>query len=154
MIEITYENLTQLGSSTTVPISPDQAVLEKVCNPHLKELYLVRFIIPEFTSLCPITHQPDFANFVIDYVPYEFLIESKSLKLFIASFRNYGIFHEDCTVRIGKRLVDVLSPKWLRIGGYWFPRGGIPINIFWQTGAKPNDLWIPPVQEISPYHGR
>ena len=92
---------------------------------------------PEFTSLCPVTGQPDFAHLVIDYVPGDWLVELKSLKLYLDSFRNHGAFHEDCTVAIGKRLAALLEPKWLRIGGYWYPRGGIPIDVFWQTGKLP-----------------
>jgi 7-cyano-7-deazaguanine reductase len=153
MAETIYENLTQLGGRTGIPESPDQAVLESVRNPHLGTLYLVRFAAPEFTSLCPITGQPDFAHLVIDYVPDELLVESKSLKLFLSSYRNHGAFHEDCTVGIGKRLVDALSPLWLRIGGYWFPRGGIPIDVFWQTDPPPDGLWLPD-QGVAPYRGR
>ncbi|MDR3436188.1 preQ(1) synthase [Telmatospirillum sp.] len=153
MVETIYGNLTQLGGPGKIPETPDQAVLETVRNPHLGTLYVVRFTAPEFTSLCPITGQPDFAHLVIDYVPDELLVESKSLKLFLASFRNHGAFHEDCTVNIGKRLVDALSPLWLRIGGYWFPRGGIPIDVFWQTGVPPEGLWLPD-QGVAPYRGR
>ncbi len=153
MVEGIYDNLTQLGGPAAIPASPDQAVLETVRNPHPGTLYLVRFAAPEFTSLCPITGQPDFAHLVIDYVPDELLVESKSLKLFLTSFRNHGAFHEDCTVGIGKRLVDALSPLWLRIGGYWFPRGGIPIDVFWQTAAPPEGLWLPD-QGVPSYHGR
>ena len=119
-----YENLTQLGGKSELPQSPEAAVLEKVPNPQAGTNYLVRFTAPEFTSLCPITGAPDFAHLMIDYVPGDWLVESKSLKLFLGSFRNHGAFHEDCTVSIGKRLVDLLEPVWLRIGGYWYPRGG------------------------------
>ncbi|MEM9630151.1 MAG: preQ(1) synthase [Pseudomonadota bacterium] len=148
-----YENLTQLGSSTEIPDDPDKAVLEKVPNPQAGTKYMVRFVAPEFTSLCPITGAPDFAHLVIDYVPRDFLVESKSLKLFLGSFRNHGAFHEDCTVSIGKRLVDLLDPEWLRIGGYWYPRGGIPIDVFYQTGPAPEGVWIPE-QGVAPYRGR
>jgi 7-cyano-7-deazaguanine reductase len=148
-----YENLTQLGSSTELPDNPDKAVLEKVPNPQAGTGYMVRFVAPEFTSLCPITGAPDFAHLVIDYVPRDFLVESKSLKLFLGSFRNHGAFHEDCTVSIGKRLVDLLDPEWLRIGGYWYPRGGIPIDVFYQTGPAPDGVWIPD-QGVAPYRGR
>ncbi|NKX64369.1 NADPH-dependent 7-cyano-7-deazaguanine reductase QueF [Labrenzia sp. 5N] len=148
-----YENLTQLGSSTELPDDPDKAVLEKVPNPQAGTGYMVRFVAPEFTSLCPITGAPDFAHLVIDYVPRDFLVESKSLKLFLGSFRNHGAFHEDCTVSIGKRLVDLLDPEWLRIGGYWYPRGGIPIDVFYQTGPTPDGVWIPD-QGVAPYRGR
>ncbi|MES0883734.1 preQ(1) synthase [Roseibium sp. SCP14] len=148
-----YENLTQLGSSTELPHDPEKAVLEKVPNPQAGTGYMVRFVAPEFTSLCPITGAPDFAHLVIDYVPRDFLVESKSLKLFLGSFRNHGAFHEDCTVSIGKRLVDLLDPEWLRIGGYWYPRGGIPIDVFYQTGPAPEGVWIPE-QGVAPYRGR
>jgi 7-cyano-7-deazaguanine reductase len=148
-----YENLTQLGSSTEIPDDPEKAVLEKVPNPQAGTKYMVRFVAPEFTSLCPITGAPDFAHLVIDYVPRDLLVESKSLKLFLGSFRNHGAFHEDCTVSIGKRLVDLLEPEWLRIGGYWYPRGGIPIDVFYQTGPAPEGVWIPE-QGVAPYRGR
>lgn len=148
-----YKNLTQLGGNTVLPKSPEEAVLEKVPNPQKGTDYLVRFTAPEFTSLCPITGQPDFASLMIDYVPDGWLVESKSLKLFLGSFRNHGAFHEDCTVSIAKRLVELLSPKWLRIGGYWYPRGGIPIDVFYQTGEAPKTVWIPD-QGVPPYRGR
>ena len=148
-----YENLTQLGTATELPDDPEKAVLEKVPNPQAGTQYMVRFVAPEFTSLCPITGAPDFAHLVIDYVPRDFLVESKSLKLFLGSFRNHGAFHEDCTVSIGKRLVDLLNPEWLRIGGYWYPRGGIPIDVFYQTGPAPDGVWIPE-QGVAPYRGR
>ncbi|MDA8229733.1 MAG: preQ(1) synthase [Magnetospirillum sp.] len=146
-------HLTQLGHSSPLPASPDEAVLETVPNPHPGTLYLVRFAAPEFTSLCPITGQPDFAHLVIDYVPEQALIESKSLKLFLGSFRNHGAFHEDCTVTIAKRLIDAAEPKWLRIAGYWYPRGGIPIDVFWQSATPPEGLWLPD-QGVPPYRGR
>jgi 7-cyano-7-deazaguanine reductase len=143
----------QLGRPAAIPSSPDEAVLDRVENPHRDENYVARFTVPEFTTLCPITGQPDFAHFVIDYVPDRFLVESKSLKLYLASFRNHGAFHEDCTVAIGKRLAKLLEPRWLRIGGYWYPRGGMPIDVFWQTGAPPKGLWLPD-QGVPPYRGR
>ncbi len=145
--------LTQLGQATALPESPDKAVLERVPNSQQDIDYLVRFTAPEFTSLCPMTGQPDFAHLVIDYVPDAWLVESKSLKLYLGSFRNHGAFHEDCTVAIGRRLVEELAPRWLRIGGYWYPRGGMPIDVFWQTGAPPKDLWLPD-QGVAPYRGR
>jgi 7-cyano-7-deazaguanine reductase len=148
-----HRNLTQLGGKTRLPASPEDAVLEKVPNPHPRATYLVRFTCPEFTALCPITGQPDFAHLVIDYVPRRFLVESKSLKLYLGSFRNHGAFHEDCTVTIARRLVETLRPKWLRIGGYWYPRGGMPIDIFYQTDAPPRGLWLPD-QGVAPYRGR
>lgn len=148
-----YDNLTMLGGDTKQPASPDEAVLERVPNPQAGTDYCVRFVAPEFTSLCPITGQPDFAHLVIDYVPGDWLVESKSLKLFLTSFRNHGSFHEDCTIKVGKRVVETLDPKWLRIGGYWYPRGGIPIDVFYQTGPAPEGVWIPE-QGVAPYRGR
>jgi 7-cyano-7-deazaguanine reductase len=145
--------LRQLGTATSVPASPDVALLERVPYPHPRAHCLVRFTAPEFTSLCPITGQPDFAHLVIDYSPRRWLVESKSLKLYLQSFRNHGAFHEDCTIAIARRLVDFLAPRWLRIGGYWFPRGGMPIDIFWQSGRPPAGLWIPD-QGVAPYRGR
>jgi 7-cyano-7-deazaguanine reductase len=147
------DSLTQLGRSSELPASPDQARLETIANPHRESLYLVRFSCPEFTSLCPVTGQPDFAHLVIDYVPKERLVESKSLKLFLGSFRNQGAFHEDCTLTIAKRLEEVLVPVWLRIGGYWYPRGGMPIDVFYQSGAPPAGLWLPD-PGVPPYRGR
>ncbi|HLJ18629.1 MAG TPA: preQ(1) synthase [Stellaceae bacterium] len=145
--------LTQLGQPTRLPESPGAAVLERVSNPHPGTVYLVRFTAPEFTVLCPITGQPDFAHFVIDYVPRLWLVESKSLKLYLGSFRNQAGFHEDCTLAIAKRLTREIAPRWLRIGGYWFPRGGMPIDVFYQTGAPPRGLWLPD-QGVAPYRGR
>lgn len=145
--------LKQLGKPTPLPVTPDAAELERVPNPHPDKRYLTRFTVPEFTSLCPITGQPDFAHLVIDYVPGKWLVESKSLKLYLGAFRNHGAFHEDCTVAIAERLVKLLVPRWLRIGGYWFPRGGMPIDVFWQTGRPPVDVWIPD-QGVPPYRGR
>ncbi|KIQ02803.1 MULTISPECIES: preQ(1) synthase [Rhizobium/Agrobacterium group] len=145
--------LSQLGAQVASPESPEKAVLEKVPNGNAGTDYVVRFTAPEFTSLCPMTGQPDFAHIVIDYIPGDFLVESKSLKLFLHSFRNHGAFHEDCSVYIAKRLVDLLQPKWLRIGAYWYPRGGIPIDVFWQTGAPPEGVWLPE-QGVATYRGR
>jgi 7-cyano-7-deazaguanine reductase len=147
------KTLTQLGRNVAIPESPEYAVLERAANPHPNQRYVARFTAPEFTSLCPITGQPDFALLLIDYVPNRWLIESKSLKLYLASFRNHGSFHEDCTVSIGRKLVEIAKPHWLRIGGYWYPRGGIPIDVFWQTGKPPANVWIPD-QGIAPYRGR
>lgn len=145
--------LSQLGRGSAAPNSPQEAVLERVPNPHKDTNYLVRFTVPEFTSICPVTGQPDFAHLVLDYVPDQWLVESKSLKLYLTSFRNHGAFHEDCTVGIGRRLVDELAPRWLRIGGYWYPRGGMPIDVFWQHGKLPSGLWLPD-QGVPPYRGR
>src|SRR5579871_5281608 len=123
-----------LGAQAKTAQSPDEARLDRVPNPHPDVDYVARFTQPEFTSLCPVTGQPDFAHLVIDYVPDQHLIESKSLKLYLGAFRNHGAFHEDCTLGIGKRIVSAIAPKWLRIGGYWYPRGGMPIDVFYQTG--------------------
>lgn len=144
---------THLGQTSALPASPDEAVLDYPANPQTGTLYLVRFAAPEFTSLCPVTGQPDFAHLVIDYVPNETIVESKSLKLFLGSFRNHAAFHEDCTVGIGQRLFAELKPYWLRIGGYWYPRGGIPIDVFWQSGTPPDSVWVPD-QGVSSYRGR
>jgi 7-cyano-7-deazaguanine reductase len=148
-----YENLNQLGKQTEIPDDPDKAVLERVQNPQADIDYFVRFTAPEFTSLCPMTGAPDFAHLVIDYVPGDWLVESKSLKLFLGSFRNHGAFHEDCTISIARRIADFTEAKWLRIGGYWYPRGGIPIDVFYQTGPAPKDVWIPE-QGVAGYRGR
>jgi len=153
MTETIYSGLTQLGSKTAIPDSPEAAVLEKVPNPEPGMTYLVRFVAPEFTTLCPLTGQPDFAHLVIDYVPGPSLVESKSLKLFLTAFRNQGGFHEATTLAIAKRLVEEIAPQWLRIGGYWYPRGGMPIDVFYQTGPAPEGLWLPD-QGVPPYRGR
>jgi 7-cyano-7-deazaguanine reductase len=145
--------LDQLGRHVAPPASPEAAVLERVPNPHPDTPYAARFTAPEFTSLCPVTGQPDFAHLVIDYVPKVWLIESKSLKLYLGAFRNHGAFHEDCTVAIGKRLAGLLEPHFLRIGGYWYPRGGMPIDVFWQAGELPANVWLPD-QGVQPYRGR
>lgn len=143
-----------LGKQLTgIPESPEKAILDRVPNPHSDTQYVARFSAPEFTSLCPVTGQPDFAHLVIDYVPGDWLVESKSLKLYLAAFRNHGAFHEDCTVAIGKRLVKLLEPQFFRIGGYWFPRGGIPIDVFWQHGTLPKNVWLPD-QGVPAYRAR
>ncbi len=144
---------TKLGQQVGLPATPSEAELDRVPNPHPGTAYVARFTVPEFTSLCPVTGQPDFAHIVIDYVPDAWLVESKSLKLYLASFRNHGAFHEDCTIAIGKRLVELLAPTFLRIGGYWYPRGGIPIDVFWQTGVLPDGAWLPD-QGVATYRGR
>ena len=153
MVKTDVSGLTQLGQAVDQAAGPDQAVLERLPAGHAGTLYVVRFTAPEFTSICPMTGQPDFAHIVIDYIPRDWLVESKSLKLYLQSFRNHGAFHEDCTLDIGKRLVALLDPQWLRIGAYWFPRGGMPIDVFWQTGAVPAGVWLPD-QGVQPYRGR
>ncbi len=153
MAEVKDEALTQLGREAAIPASPEDAILEHFANPHPNEAYLVRFTCPEFTTLCPITGQPDFAHLVLDYVPDQRLVESKSFKLYLASYRNHGAFHEACTVGIAKRLEAELAPKWLRMAGYWYPRGGIPIDVFYQSGPPPEGLWVPD-PGVAPYRGR
>ena len=146
--------LSQLGQASRAASSPQDAVLETV--PYKRgdgPPAIVRFTCPEFTSLCPVTGQPDFAHLVIDYAPGERLVESKSLKLYLTSFRNHGAFHEDCTVAIARRIVAETAPLWLRIAGYWYPRGGIPIDVFWQTGVPPEGAWVPETG-VPPYRGR
>ena len=142
-----------LGKAAGLPASPEEALLDPVPNPHPGTDYVARFTCPEFTALCPVTGQPDFAHIVIDYVPGDWLVESKSLKLFLASFRNHGAFHEGCTIDIAKRIVEAVRPRWLRIAGYWYPRGGIPIDVFWQTGEPSAGIWLPPTG-VEPYRGR
>lgn len=148
-----YVTLTQLGRNTPAPTDPGAAVLERVPNPQPGADYLVRFTCPEFTSLCPMTGQPDFAHLVLDYVPDGWIVESKSLKLFLGSYRNHGAFHEACSMEVAQRIVGAIAPRWLRIGAYWYPRGGIPIDVFWQTGAPPPGLWLPD-QGVPTYRGR
>ncbi|MCQ8241821.1 preQ(1) synthase [Rhizosaccharibacter radicis] len=147
------DRLTQLGRHAAQPASPDDAVMERVPAPHPGRRYVVRFTAPEFTSLCPVTGQPDFAHLVIDYIPRDWIVESKSLKLFLTSFRNHGSFHENCSLQVATRLVELLDPLWLRIGAYWYPRGGMPIDVFWQTGEPPAGVWIPS-QDVPGYRGR
>jgi 7-cyano-7-deazaguanine reductase len=147
------QSLTQLGRNVAVPASPDVARLESMPNPHADTDYGVRFTAPEFTTLCPVTGQPDFAHFVVDYCPANAIVESKSLKLFLASFRNHATFHEACTIAIGKRIVSAIRPKFLRIAGYWYPRGGMPIDVFWQNGKLPRGVWLPDTG-VQPYRGR
>jgi len=143
----------QLGRDVKVPVSSDTAVLDAVPNPHPGADYVVRFTAPEFTTLCPITGQPDFAHFVIDYCPGAKLLESKSFKLFLMSFRNEASFHEDTTLKIGKRIAAAVKPKFFRIAGFWYPRGGIPIDVFWQTGRLPKGVWLSD-PGVPPYRGR
>lgn len=145
--------LKNLGKNSQIPTKPAHGILEKVPNPHADSNYVARFTCPEFTSLCPVTNQPDFAHLVIDYVPGKHLVESKSLKLYLFSYRNHGSFHEDCTVKIAKDICELIKPKFLRIGGYWYPRGGIPIDVFYQQGKLPKDVWLPE-QGVATYRGR
>ncbi|NRA30779.1 MAG: NADPH-dependent 7-cyano-7-deazaguanine reductase QueF [Parvularculaceae bacterium] len=142
-----------LGQESALPQRPEDAKLDPVPNPHPDTLYLARFVAPEFTSICPVTGQPDFAHILIDYAPDQYLVESKSFKLLLGAYRNHGAFHEDCTIDIGKRIIEAVKPNWLRICGYWYPRGGIPIDVFWQTGPVPGGLYVPD-PGVAPYRGR
>src|SRR5262249_20790899 len=147
------KELTHLGKDSPIPVSPEEAVLDAVPAPNAEHLYAVRFTCPEFTSLCPITGQPDFALLVLDYVPDKLIVESKSLKLYLTSFRNHGAFHEAATTDIALRLVRELTPRWLRLAAFWYPRGGIPIDVFYQTSVPPEGVYIPE-PGVSPYRGR
>jgi 7-cyano-7-deazaguanine reductase len=148
-----YSHLTVLGHHAPQPSSPDDAKLERVGNPAAGRNYVIRLTCPEFTSICPLTGQPDFAHIVLDYIPESWIVESKSFKLLMASYRNHGAFHEACTMEIAARVVEAVAPVWLRIGAYWYPRGGIPIDVFWQTGPAPADAWLPS-QDVPSYRGR
>ena len=153
MPETPGHRLTQLGQRAAVPATPAEAVLETIANADPEAFYVVRLTCPEFTTLCPVTGQPDFAHLVIDYLPHVRLVASKSFKLFLQSFRDVGGFHESTTLAIAAKIRAAAEPRWLRIGGYWFPRGGIPIDVFYQTGAPPAGLWLPE-QAVPPYRGR
>jgi 7-cyano-7-deazaguanine reductase len=146
--------LTQLGKKAKVARTPEKAVLETFQNAHPGTDYVVRLSAPEFTSLCPITGQPDFAIIVVDYAPSDRLVESKSFKLFLESFRNYGAFHEDCTVYIHDRLKDVLSPKFIRVTGIWNARGGIAIDVVVESGALPSSCALLPLEKVDYRGGR
>lgn len=144
----------KLGKETNYEFdSPNKSTLSPIDNPHKDVDYSVRLTCPEFTSICPVTSQPDFANIIIDYVPQDYLVESKSFKMYLFSYRNHGSFHEDCTVQIAKDIIATINPKWLRIGGYWYPRGGIPIDVFFEQGKLPQGVWVKD-QNIDTYKGR
>ena len=146
-------HLEALGNKSSIPTRPDKTVLEKITNPKIGVNYSIRLTCPEFTSICPVTSQPDFAYIIIDYVPNEFILESKSFKLYLLGYRDHGAFHEDCTITLAQDIIGLLLPKWLRIAGYWYPRGGIPIDIFWQTSEKPINLFLPD-HSVTNYRGR
>ena len=135
------ENLTKLGSGRTeYSMEYDPALLECFDNKHPGNDYFVKFNCPEFTSLCPITGQPDFANIVISYVPDGKLVESKSLKLYLFSYRNHGDFHEDVVNKIMKDLIALLEPKYIEVWGRFLPRGGLSIDPYCNYG-KPGTRW-------------
>lgn len=123
--------MTLLGNGSTVyPDNYAPQVLETFKNKHPENEYLVTFHCPEFTSLCPKTGQPDFARIIIRYIPREDMVESKSLKLYLFSFRNHGDFHEDCVNIIMKDLVRLMNPRYIEVQGIFTPRGGISIHPF------------------------
>lgn len=130
------EGLRALGTKTKYQTDYAPEVLEAFQNRHEANDYFVRLNCPEFTSLCPVTGQPDFAEIRIAYVPEKFLVESKSLKLYLFSFRNFGEFHEDCVNRIMKDLIALLQPKYIEVLGLFSPRGGISIHPFASYGKK------------------
>ena len=146
-------DLKALGHRVATANHPDPGVLERIPNPRKGTQYVTRFTCPELTALCPVTGQPDFAHLVLDYIPDGWLLESKSLRLYLQSYRNHGAFSEECTVGIAQDIVAAIEPTWLRVGGYWHPRGGIPIDVFWQTGPAPERVWLPD-QDVAPYRGR
>jgi 7-cyano-7-deazaguanine reductase len=154
VVKSNSDNLSQLGSISAIPASPGEADLEVV---HRHEGWssalTVRLTCPEFTSMCPRTGQPDFAIIILDYAPRELLIESKAFKLFMASFRNHGAFHEDVSEYIGQRIAGVTDPHWLRVCALWYPRGGIPIDVFWQMGALPKGCYLPAL-DLMQFRGR
>ena len=147
------KNFSNLGKKTLIPDKPSRKLLEKVKNPKINTKYCIRLSCPEFTSICPITSQPDFAKIIIDYIPNKHIVESKSFKFYLLGYRNHGSFHEDCSITIAQDLEYILKPKWLRIAAFWFPRGGIPIDIFWQTCKKPENILIPEIN-FRDYTGR
>lgn len=144
---------TTLGVKVEIPKEPTSQILDAVSNPHQDVSYVTRFTCPEFTSICPVTGQPDFAHIFIDYIADEFILESKSLKLYLGSYRNHGAFHEDCTITIAKDIIKMIKPKWFRICGYWYPRGGIPIDIFYEYNTPPEKCLIPDIPAFD-YKGR
>ncbi len=130
------DKLTLLGKKTEYKQNYSPEVLETFMNKHPENDYWVRFNCPEFTSLCPITGQPDFAEIRIDYIPAEKMVESKSLKLYLFSFRNHGAFHEDCVNIIMKDLINLMDPKYIEVTGIFTPRGGISIFPYANYGKK------------------
>ncbi len=147
-----YTELTQLGAKVKIPQRPEDAVLETFANPHSEQDYIVRLTAPEFTTICPLTGQPDFGVIIVDYVPAQRLVESKSFKLFLGSFRNAGTFHEDGTVTIHNRLQQAMEPKYLRVVGLWYARGGITIDVVVETGDLPSNCKPLPIGK-SDYRG-
>lgn len=132
--------VTALGHNTDYPTDYAPQVLEAFDNKHPDNDYFVKFNCPEFTSLCPMTGQPDFATIYISYVPDKKMVESKSLKLYLFSFRNHGDFHEDCINIIMKDLIALMDPKYIEVWGKFTPRGGLSIDPFANYG-KPGTDW-------------
>jgi len=141
--ETTFGNsqlsLTLLGGKTEYKQDYAPEMLESFVNKHQENDYWVRFNCPEFTSLCPITGQPDFATILIDYIPNVDMVESKSLKLYLFSFRNHGAFHEDCVNIIMKDLIKLMNPKYIEVTGLFTPRGGISIHPYCNYGMPGTD---------------
>jgi 7-cyano-7-deazaguanine reductase len=132
--------LHHLGKRTDYPTDYAPELLESFDNKHPDNDYWVRFNCPEFTTLCPITGQPDFATLVIDYIPARKMVESKSLKLYLFSFRNHGDFHEDCVNIVMKDLIRLLEPKYIEVTGLFTPRGGISIHPYCNYGMAGTDF--------------
>jgi 7-cyano-7-deazaguanine reductase len=133
------EGLKALGKETRYDADYNPTVLETFENQHPDNDYWVRFNCPEFTTLCPITGQPDFAEIRISYIPNKKMVESKSLKLYLFGFRNHGDFHEDCINTIMKDLIHLMEPKYIEVTGFFTPRGGIsiyPYANYGQPGTK------------------
>ena len=131
------ENLTKLGNKKTeYKTDYDPSILEAFSNRHEENDYFVKFNCPEFTALCPITGQPDFANIIISYVPDKKLVESKSLKLYLFSFRDHGDFHEDVVNTIMNDLIKLLEPKYIEVWGRFLPRGGLSIDPYCNYGKQ------------------
>ena len=128
------EGLKNLGKKTEYNFDYTPEILEKFNNKHVENDYFIKFNCPEFTSLCPITGQPDFATIYISYIPDKYCVESKSLKLYLFSFRNHGDFHEDCVNIIMKDLIKLLNPRYIEVWGKFLPRGGLSIDPYANYG--------------------
>ena len=149
-----YTESEATGKIVDIPVRPEDALLDTFPNQTPTPDYVIRLTAPELTTLCPITGQPDFAILVIDYVPGERLVESKSFKLFLESFRNFGIFNEDCTAYIHGRLKEALQPKYLRVTGLWSARGGITIDVVIESGSLPPNCVPLPLDRVAYRGGR
>ena len=135
------ESLKSLGNQNTIyDMDYNPGLLEKIHNAHPENDYFVKFNCPEFTSLCPKTGQPDFATIYISYIPDQYIVESKSLKLYLFSYRNHGDFHEDCVNMIMKDLIKLLSPRYIEVWGKFLPRGGLSIDPYCNYGI-PGTEW-------------